>query len=111
MTPVYKGCFADYDDMRSAFGKSNDDTFPTPESILYANYNAEDYEGYAFVLFKRGDTLYEVNASHCSCYGLSESGYGSNDSDSQWDPEETDLGSLKMRPERWEGLDEVLDSL
>lgn len=38
--------------------------------ILLASYTYEDYDGSAFVLFLRDGKLYEVNGSHCSCYGL-----------------------------------------
>lgn len=38
--------------------------------VLLASYGTPDYEGYAFVLFLRDGKLWEVNASHCSCYGL-----------------------------------------
>ncbi len=45
--------------------------------ILLAVYSYEDYSGSAFVLFEKDDLLYEVNGSHCSCYGL----------EGQWQPE------------------------
>lgn len=38
--------------------------------VIVAAYNAGGYEGDAFVLLKKGRDYYEVNASHCSCYGL-----------------------------------------
>jgi hypothetical protein len=53
--------------------------------ILFAIYNCPPYEGDAFVLFRQGGTLYEVNGSHCSCYGL----------EGQWTPEETTVKSLR----------------
>jgi hypothetical protein len=53
--------------------------------ILYAWYNAEDYEGIAFVLFEQDGRLFEVNASHCSCHGLESQGY--HDEPTQWQPE------------------------
>lgn len=55
--------------------------------VLLASYNDEDYSGDAFVLFKSDGKLYEVNGSHCSCYGL----------DGQWEPEETTIESLRHR--------------
>ena len=55
--------------------------------ILLAYYLYEDYSGEAFVLFKKDGVLYEVNGSHCSCYGL----------EGQWDPEETTVEALKHR--------------
>ena len=58
-------------------------------NILLASYSTESYEGYAFVLYEKDGTLYEVNGSHCSCYGL----------DGQWEPEETSLEALRFRME------------
>ena len=55
--------------------------------ILLASYPTEEYEGSAFVLFRRDGQLYEVNGSHCSCYGL----------ENQWDPELTTVEALRHR--------------
>lgn len=55
--------------------------------ILLASYSYENYYGDAFVLFKRDGKLWEVNASHCSCYGL----------EGQWEPEETSVESIERR--------------
>jgi len=55
--------------------------------VLVAYYDSYAYEGYAFVLYKKGKKLYEVNGSHCSCYGL----------ENQWQPEETSKESLMQR--------------
>ena len=57
--------------------------------IIVACYNCESYEGSAFILFEKGGNLYEVNGSHCSCYGLED----------QWRPEETSVELLKHRIE------------
>lgn len=57
--------------------------------VLFASYETPSYEGYAFVLFRRDGKLWEVNGSHCSCYGL----------EGQWDPEETDVKALLHRVE------------
>lgn len=38
--------------------------------ILVAEYSTGNYEGHAFVLYRQDGNLYEVNASHCSCYAL-----------------------------------------
>lgn len=61
--------------------------------ILLACYACEAYEGSAFVLFMKDDRkLYEVNGSHCSCYGL----------EGQWEPEETSVKALQYRMDgRW----------
>lgn len=53
--------------------------------ILLASYTDENYSGDAFVLYRKDGKLYEVNGSHCSCYGLS----------GQWAPEETNVDFLK----------------
>lgn len=59
----------------------------TNGKILFAWYGDGDYCGQAFVLFERGGQLYEVNAGHCSCYGL----------EGQWDPEKTSVEALHHR--------------
>ena len=62
--------------------------------ILVASYTYEDYNGSAFVLFEKSGKLFEVNGSHCSCYGL----------EGQWEPEETTLEALIARkPWHWDG--------
>ncbi len=55
--------------------------------ILLASYSYENYSGDAFVLFRKDNVLYEVNGSHCSCYGL----------ENQWSPEETSIVELRHR--------------
>lgn len=56
-------------------------------NILFAVYTYECYEGFAFVLFEKDGILYEVNASHCSCYGL----------EGQWEPEETFIEFIRKK--------------
>lgn len=56
-------------------------------TMIYGYYTYEDYSGDAFVLFQRDGKLWEVNGSHCSCYGLED----------QWGPEETSIAALKLR--------------
>ena len=56
-------------------------------NIVFASYNTENWSGHAFVLFERGGSLYEVNGSHCSCYGLEE----------QWSEELVTLPVLEQR--------------
>lgn len=82
------------DGMRDDFGISDEDLAGV--EVLLATYTYEDYSGDAFVLFLRDGKLYEVNGSHCSCYGLSESNY-SGDTTTQWQPEETTVAALWMR--------------
>lgn len=56
-------------------------------NILFASYGEDNYSGDAWVLFEKENKLYEVNGSHCSCYGL----------EGQWDPEEVSLIELENR--------------
>lgn len=55
--------------------------------ILVAWYGVGNYEGESFVLFRQNGKLFEVNASHCSCYGLED----------KWEPEETSVAALILR--------------
>lgn len=55
--------------------------------ICFAVYSGGNYEGEAFILFDQNGKLYEVNGSHCSCYGLED----------QWDPEEVVLAEMRNR--------------
>jgi len=76
--------------------------------ILFAWYDCPPYEGHAFVLFRKDGKLYEVNGSHCSCFGL----------EGQWEPEEVTVESIKLRCKEgrvgWgyeRDLEELIDSL
>lgn len=64
-----------------------EEVFGSGAGVLFAVYKSESYSGYAFVLFEKDGVLYEVNGSHCSCYGL----------EGQWMPEETTLEALEHR--------------
>lgn len=68
-------------------------------TILFASYLYEYYDGSAFVLFEWDGKLYEVNGSHCSCYGL----------EGQWEPEETSVAAVRMRKDITKPLHKVLD--
>lgn len=58
------------------------------ESIVHlAYYGTGSYDGTSLVIFEHNGILYEVNASHCSCYGL----------EGQWAPEETNWKAIGMR--------------
>jgi len=61
--------------------------FPTDRQILFASYGGRSYEGDAWVIFTKDRKLYEVNGSHCSCFGL----------EGQWKPEETSWEAIAMR--------------
>lgn len=56
-------------------------------NILFAIYDVDGYDGYAYVLFEQNGILYEVHGGHCSCYGL----------EGQWSPEEVNLKELHNR--------------
>lgn len=86
----YFGGFSERKDLSSFIGydATLPDDFPTDDEILFAAYGGDSYDGCAFVLFQRGGTLFEVNGSHCSCYGL----------EGQWCPEITTWLALSMRP-------------
>ena len=85
--------FAEFEDTRwDAYKDSSKPPISdSPEfkgvEILLASYGSGGYEGSAFVLFRRDGQLYEVNGSHCSCYGL----------ENQWDPELTTVEALRHR--------------
>lgn len=72
--------------------------------VLVASYDTPPYEGYAFVLIERGGELYEINGSHCSCYGLGENSYYES-SGTQWSPEPVDTASLLHRAQTGSILD------
>lgn len=82
MKAVYAGSFDSKSDVEKEFGASLDGC-----NVLFAAYDTPSYEGYAWVLFRKDRKLYEVNGSHCSCYGL----------EGQWDPEEVSKEALKHR--------------
>lgn len=81
---IYFGEFKSKEDLEREFNITVDN-----ENILIAVYDCPPYQGYAFVLFEKDGQLYEVNASHCSCYDLS----------GQWEPEETNYEYLSCRLE------------
>lgn len=71
--------------------------------IYLAWYGYGSYCGSSFVLFEKDGKLYEVNGSHCSCYGL----------EGQWGPEETSWEALKEREfyDEYDGSDEANERL
>ena len=81
---MYLENFSNLDDVLREFCVPKEDN---NINVLLAVYTYEDYDGSAFVLFERNGVLYEVNGSHCSCYGLEE----------QWAPEETSVEALRHR--------------
>lgn len=45
--------------------------------VIYAHYDHEDWgcDGHALVIYRKGKSVWMVEGSHCSCYGLSEDGW------------------------------------
>jgi hypothetical protein len=88
----YVGLFTSLEDVRREFAVGEDAPFPRDEQIIMAAYDVEGYEGSVLVLYRGDDgQLYEVNGSHCSCYGLED----------QWEPEVTSAEALRMRKTYW----------
>ena len=83
---VYFDEFSNEEDMLREFGITSEQLEGV--DVLYASYDRADYEGWANVIFRKEGKLYEVNGSHCSCYGLED----------QWEPEETTVKALLSRP-------------
>ena len=88
---VYLNDWNTFDDMVNDFQDYCDRDKGNEEysgvNVVLASYSYECYSGEAFVLFEENGKLYEINASHCSCYGL----------EGQWSPEEVDLKELEHR--------------
>ena len=83
---VYFEGFSSQEDMLSSFSIEKEQIQGL--EVLFAYYSYEDYSGEAFVVLQgSGGQLYEVNGSHCSCYGL----------EGQWDLEETTIAALQKR--------------
>lgn len=96
MTKKFFGRWDDYAGMVSDFTPYSWDSqeakapegMAQEDEIIIAAYGGGAYDGDAFVLFERDGKLYEVNGSHCSCFGLED----------QWTPELTTWAALAMRP-------------
>jgi len=86
---------------REGVEKDFQTTLKPTQKILLASYGYGSYCGDAFVLFQEGNNLYEVNGSHCSCFGL----------EGQWDPEKTSVKSLKQRLEAGLGSDSYTENI
>jgi hypothetical protein len=89
---VYEDLFPDWDTVRSEFRDGVPEVEPTH---VYADYDYDDYSGWAIVAYTNdGKTFYVNEGSHCSCYGL----------EGQWDPTEMTTPALeKMWLHRGEG--------
>jgi hypothetical protein len=84
---IYNGSFDCKEDVLESFKVPKEDHHM---HIIYANYNHEDYDGSAFVLFIKDGKLYELYGSHCSCHGLEQC----------YDPEQISLPILKEKIKR-----------
>lgn len=89
--------------------KSDDDiieNYDAPQDALegatihLAWYGYGDYSGASLVVFEKNGKLYEVNGSHCSCFGL----------EGQWAPEETSWDAIRMR-DYWSMCDDYAGGL
>lgn len=78
---IYFGGF----DSRKNLEREFDVRLGKDTKILFAFYDNGGYEGSATVVFSKGEKLYHVYGSHCSCYGL----------EGQWQPEETTVKHIK----------------
>lgn len=79
------GEFASKDDTIEAFRLAPSDFDGI--DVLVASYDTDGWEGSARVVFRCGDELFEVYASHCSCHGLED----------QWNPERVVPAELHER--------------
>lgn len=81
--PFYYDIFKGAEDVAGNF----ETTLPDRIEILVAAYSYGNYSGDAFVLYRLDGELFEVNGSHCSCYGL----------EGQWKPEKTTPEAVLLR--------------
>lgn len=96
---IYNGSFSSVDDVVSNFALSPSDLEGV--EILYAMYDGGGYDGWAWVLFRKEGKLFEVNGSHCSCYGLED----------QWEPSLSSVKAIMMRPNVDEALKQKLQDI
>jgi len=96
---VYEGSFDGIDSIISNFEISKSDLDGV--EILYAEYDNGNYEGSAWILFKKEGNLYEVNGDHCSCNGL----------EGQWEPTFTTVKAILMRSNLSNSVREILKTL
>lgn len=86
----YFGEFEKLEDVRNEFHVSLTDLFPTERQMVFAWYGVGGYDGSALVVFKIKGQYYQVEGSHCSCYGL----------ENQWEPDPVSKEQLKKyRPD------------
>lgn len=78
---MYLNNFTDRKDVAENFQVELDEDI----EILLAWYGYGSYDGESYILFTQRGQLYQVTASHCSCYGLEE----------QWEPVATSVEELE----------------
>lgn len=87
MSEIYHGLFSSLEDVLNDWTMTAEQKEELKRAnVLFAAYDHEGWEGDAFLLYELNGKLYEVNDSHCSCYGLSD-----------FTPEETSVEALQMR--------------
>lgn len=88
MNSIYAGAWENKKEIEQSFHSYYEKpSFEITGNIIFAIYDREEYEGRVLVVFEKDNVIYEVNASHCSCYGL----------EGQWSPEETTKEALLVR--------------
>ena len=85
MSGQFFDMFTDADSVFYAFDVSAADRQGV--EIRAAQYDCEQYEGSASVLFRQHGALFEAYGSHCSCNGL----------DGCWRPEPVEVAELRAR--------------
>jgi hypothetical protein len=83
----YFGAWDNLDGIKADFEEAGLSGFPVDAAIVFACYGISGYEGTALVVYEHDGQLFEVNGSHCSCYGL----------EGQWSLEPTSRAALAMR--------------
>ena len=73
--------------LKEEFCITDEDLVGVEILLAYYDNDHDTLTGLAYVLFKRDGLLWEVHASHCSCYGLVE----------LWEPEETTIDAIEFR--------------
>ena len=48
---------------------------PEPDKVYFADYDIAGYEGQAVVIWRDKEKYYYLEGSHCSCYGLEQTGF------------------------------------
>lgn len=66
------------------------DVLPKGAKVLFSDSDYSNYTEVALVVFEVEGVLYEVNGSHCSCYGF----------EGQWSPEVASFNELRQRAQR-----------